>query len=70
MVLAVQREVLQARIGAVGNDQQRLSAGPVVQPETVGREHLAGIDAGAAEGADPLGILVVLVDEGLRWEAP
>ena len=36
--------------------------GAVVEPEAVRRLELAGLVAGAAEGPDPLGVLVVLMD--------
>src|SRR5262245_23067869 len=61
-VLAVEREVLQAGVGPVGDDERRLAARAIVEPLAVGRAHLASIDAGAAEGTYILRILVVLVE--------
>src|SRR5579884_2677031 len=61
-VFAVECEVLQTRIGAIGDDQRRSSALAIIQPETVRRIHLTGFFAQAAPGADPAGVLVVLMD--------
>ena len=60
-VLAVEREVLQAGIGAVGDQQQRLRAAQI-HGDAVRAIQLARIFALAAERADVLALAVVLVD--------
>src|SRR6185437_1641461 len=44
------------------NDKRWRAARPIIEPETVWRLELAVRAAGAAPGADPFGVLVVLMD--------
>ncbi len=60
-VLAVQGEVLEAVVGAVGNHEERLFASRI-HPDTMRLKHLARLFALAAEGADVLAVQAELVN--------
>ena len=60
--MSVEGQVLEPGIGAIGNDEQRLAATAVVEPETVRCLEFPWSIASAAEGPYPLGVLVILMD--------
>ena len=60
-VLAVQREVLDASIGTIGDGEHGFMTA-IIQPKTVGAVDLARFASAATEGANPVCVFVVLVD--------
>src|SRR5262249_35838127 len=61
-MLAVERKVLQAGVGAVGDDERHLAAGTVVEPDAVRRLHFPGLLARPTPSPHPADRPVVLVD--------
>src|SRR5262245_29720388 len=61
-MLAFEREILQAGVRAVGHDKRRLPPRSVIEPQAVWRSHLARLGSLATPGADPISVLVVLMD--------